>query len=61
MREAVAKFLRPSRAQLAWGIALCLVALAVVIQVQSTQSRDRYATMRGDDLVQLLDGLTQES
>ncbi|MDI9628323.1 MAG: DUF881 domain-containing protein [Acidobacteriota bacterium] len=61
MREAWAKFVRPSRTQLAWGIALCLVALAVVVQVQSAQSRDRYAGMRGDDLVQLLDGLTQES
>lgn len=61
MPETVTNWLRPSRAQLAWAVALCLVALAVVVQVQSIQAGDRYASMRRDDLVQLLDGLTEES
>ncbi len=64
-RSAGVRFLvwliRPSRTQLVWALALSLVAMAIVIQVQSTQAGDRYSGMRRDDLVQLLDGLTEES
>ena len=56
-RELLVALLKPSRAQLAWGLALMLVAMAVVVQLQSTQAGDRYAGMRRDDLVALLDGL----
>lgn len=59
--QLIRLLLVPSRAQLARGVALCLVAMAVVVQVQSSRTGDRYASMRRDDLVQLLDGLTQES
>lgn len=55
------RFLKPSRAQLAWALALCLLSMGIVIQVQQNQAGDRYSNMRRDDLVQLLDGLTQES
>ena len=60
-RELLVALLKPSRAQLAWGLALMLVAMAVVVQLQSTQAGDRYAGMRRDDLVALLDGLTAET
>lgn len=61
LRSIVAGLLRPTRAQLAWAVALGLVAMAVVVQLQSNQAGARYSTMRRDDLVQLLDGLTQET
>lgn len=61
MRSRLIGLLKPSRAQLAWALALCLVAMGIVIQVQTNQAGDRYASMRRDDLVQLLDGLTQET
>ncbi len=61
LREVLLGILRPGRAQLAWAVALCLVGMAVVVQVQSNTAGDRYATMRRDDLIQLLDGLTEEA
>lgn len=60
-RDLLIGLLKPSRAQIAWALALCLVGMAVVVQVQSTQSGDRFSSMRRDDLIQLLDGLSQES
>lgn len=60
-RDLLIALLKPSRAQLAWALALCLVAFGAVVQLQSTQAGDRYAGMRRDDLVALLDGLTSES
>lgn len=60
-RDLLIGLLKPRRAQIAWALALCLVGMAVVVQVQSTQSGDRFSSMRRDDLIQLLDGLTQES
>lgn len=61
LRGLVVGLLRPGRAQIAWGLALCLVGFATVMQVQSNTAGDRYATMRRDDLIQLLDGLTEEA
>lgn len=61
VRGILRALVRPTRAQLSWAIALGLIAMAVVVQVQSTQAGDRYSSMRRDDLVQLLDGLTQET
>ena len=61
VRQRLLSLLRPSRGQIAWAVALCLVAMAVVMQIQSTRAGDRYAGMRRDDLVSLLDGLTQET
>ncbi|WIY84072.1 DUF881 domain-containing protein [Propionimicrobium sp. PCR01-08-3] len=60
-RQTLLRWLRPSRAQLVWALALAVVVAAIVVQVRSTQASDRYAGMRRDDLVQLLDGLTQET
>lgn len=61
MPRRVLRLLKPSRAQLAWAVALCLLSMGIVIQLQTNQAGDRYATMRRDDLIQLLDGLTQET
>lgn len=58
---AIAGWLRPNRKQLVWAVALCVVAAAIVIQVQSSTKDDQYAALRRDDLVQLLDGLTTET
>ena len=58
---AIAGWLRPNRKQLVWAVALCVVAAAIVIQVQSSAKDDQYAALRRDDLVQLLDGLTTET
>lgn len=60
-RRWLIAFLKPNRTQLALAVALALVAMAVVVQVQSNQAGERYEGMRRDDLVQLLDGLTQET
>ena len=57
MREAVAKFLRPSRAQLAWGIALCLVALAVVICFSLAEPIARVLGKTGINVMTRLMGL----
>lgn len=51
---------RPTLGQAAVSVALCLVAMAIVIQVRSSSTNNRYSAMRRDDLVQLLDSLTQE-
>ncbi len=61
VRGAVLTWLRPSRKQLVWAMALCVVAAAIVVQVRSSNEGDRYAGLRRDDLVQLLDGLTTET
>lgn len=61
LRTQLIGWLRPSKMQLSLAVALCLLAMAVVIQVQSAAETDRYAQMRRDDLVQLLDVMTQET
>lgn len=48
---AIAGWLRPNRKQLVWAVALCVVAAAIVIQVQSSAKDDQYAALRRDDLV----------
>ncbi|MDN5727431.1 MAG: DUF881 domain-containing protein [Propionibacteriales bacterium] len=52
---------RPARGQVAAALALCLVGFGVVTQIRSQQSDDDYSTARREDLVQLLDGLNQET
>ena len=46
---AIAGWLRPNRKQLVWAVALCVVAAAIVIQVQSSAKDDQYAALRRDD------------
>jgi len=58
--SALLRFARPTLGQGAIAVALALVAMAIVVQVQSGSTTDRYSAMRRDDLVQLLDNLTQE-
>lgn len=54
-------FLRPSRSQFLVAAVCCLVALAVVTQIRTRATDDTYSTARRADLVQLIDGLGQES
>ncbi len=61
LKKKIVDWLRPNRSQVVWAVALCIVAAAIVIQVQSSSQPDRYAGLRRDDLVQLLDGLTTET
>ncbi len=61
LREVLLGILRPGRAQLARRWRSAPVGMAVVVQVRSNTAGDRYATMRRDDLIQLLDGLTEEA
>ncbi|WP_392508596.1 DUF881 domain-containing protein [Naumannella halotolerans] len=50
-----------SRGQVIVGLVLCLVAVAVTMQVRAQSTDDTYATARRADLVQILDGLNAES
>ncbi|WP_229118893.1 DUF881 domain-containing protein [Enemella evansiae] len=54
-------FLRPGRGQLVVAVICCVVAMAVVMQIRAQRTDDTYATARRADLVQLVDGLGQES
>ncbi len=54
-------FFRPGRTQFILALALALVAGAGVMQIHSTQTTGRYASMRRADLVQMLDGLNAET
>lgn len=54
-------WLKPGFNQLALALALALVAFAITIQMIRPASRNPYAGMRQDDLVQVLDGLNAES
>lgn len=53
--------IRPSRAQLALALVLGLVALGVTMQIRARSVDDAYSTARRADLVQMLDGLNQET
>ncbi|MGD7705544.1 DUF881 domain-containing protein [Microlunatus sp. Y2014] len=63
--DTLAGFLRllfkPTRAQLAAALVLCLVGFAVVTQVQSQQNDSDYSNARREDLIQLLDQLNAET
>ncbi|MGD7787577.1 DUF881 domain-containing protein [Propionibacteriaceae bacterium Y1700] len=60
-RRILALLVKPARGQLVAALALCLVGFGVVTQVRSQQSDEDYSTARREDLVQLLDGLNQET
>lgn len=61
MREWLIAALRPSTKQLLLAVILCLLGIAIVVQVRSSSRNDHYSAMRRDDLVQLLDTLNAES
>ena len=52
---------RPGRGQVLVAILLLLFGLAVVTQVRLVTQDSTYANARREDLIQLLDGLTQEN
>ena len=54
-------FLHPGRSQLILAVVLGLVAFGVVMQVRAQQSGEAYESARRADLIQLVDGLTQET
>lgn len=54
-------FLHPGRSQFLIAFVCCVVAMAVVMQIRAQRTDDTYATARRADLVQLVDGLSQES
>ena len=50
-------FLRPSRAQLALAVVLCLVAMATVWQFRANRADQSFSSLRRDELIGLLDQL----
>lgn len=48
----------PSRAQVVVGVLLAVVGFAAVTQVQSNQETNTYASLREQDLIEVLSGLT---
>ncbi len=52
---------RPGRGQVLAALILFVVGLGGVMQVRINRADDTYTTARREDLVQLLDGLTEES
>lgn len=56
-----AAFLRPGKGQLLAAVMLFVVGLAGVMQIRINTSDDTYSTARREDLIQLLDGLSEES
>jgi len=55
------RLVRPSRAQLVVGLVLALVAFGMVTQVRSQNDGEDYSSARREDLIQLLDQLTNET
>lgn len=55
------RLVRPSRAQLVVGLVLALVAFGIVTQVRSHNDGEDYSSARREDLIQLLDQLTNET
>jgi hypothetical protein len=51
----------PGRAQILAAIILFVVGAAGVMQIKSNAAGDTYASARREDLIQLLDGLSEES
>lgn len=54
-------FFRPGLGQLAVAVALCVFAMAVVMQIRVTSEGEDYSGLRRSELIQVLDGLTQEN
>lgn len=59
-RRAARAFWKPGRSQLLVAVVLCVVALAVVMQVRARAEDSDYSSARREDLVGLVDGLNQE-
>lgn len=57
----VTRLIRPSRAQVVVALVLALVAFGVVTQVRSQSEGEDYSSARREDLIQLLDQLTNET
>ena len=55
------RLMRPSRAQVVVAVVLALVAYGVVTQVRSQNDSEDYSSARREDLIQLLDQLTNET
>ena len=53
--------IRPSRAQLVLALVLALVGFGVVAQVRAQDANSEYSSARREDLIQLLDQLTNET
>lgn len=56
-----AGLLRPGAGQVIVAVILALFAMAVVMQIRVSAQDDTYTSLRRSDLVQMLDGLTQET
>jgi hypothetical protein len=56
-----ASLLHPGRGQILAAIILFVVGLAGAMQIQINTADDTYASARREDLIQLLDGLSEES
>lgn len=55
------RLVRPSRAQVVVAVVLALVAYGAVTQVRSQNDSEDYSSARREDLIQLLDQLTNET
>lgn len=53
--------LRPRRGHFVVAAVLAIFAMAVVMQVRSTSDDETFSSLRRSELVQMLDGLTQET
>lgn len=60
-RRTLRSLLRVGRGQLIIAVIVFLVAVAVVVQVRSHATDDAYSSARQEDLVEILDGLNNES
>lgn len=60
-RRIMQVLFRPSRSQFIVALVLCLVAIGVVVQIRSQSGEEAYRTARRADLIQLIDGLAEES
>lgn len=56
-----AALLHPGRGQILAAVILFVVGAAGVMQIKSNAADDTYASARREDLIQLLDGLSEES
>lgn len=54
-------FARPGPTQLLVALLACLLAVGVVMQVRARGGDEQYRTARRTDLIQLIDGLSEES
>lgn len=57
----VQSLVRPGRGQVVAAIILLIFGMGGVMQIRASTEDDAYSSARREDLIQLLDGLTQES